>query len=151
MSYDFSLTQERASCPLSAVSMDILVFFRRFFMTSRFILVSSTTSIEAEGAVNRSTYFFFSWTLSSLDLMSPTGSSLDMPCLIVNEKAEPSPYTLSTDSSLSMRLRRLSVILSPSPVPSMVRFLFSSILSKGLKSLSLSSSLMPIPVSLTST
>ena len=85
-----------------------------------------------------------------MSLKSPISFQETTSCLTKNLKDEPLPYSLSTISFVSIKARSLRTILIPRPVPSIVLFLISSILSNGEYSFAISLSLIPIPVSLTS-
>ena len=74
-----------------------------------------------------------------------------MPCFKVKEKVDPTPYSLRTFRLEFISSSSSFVILIPRPVPSIFRFLFSSMRSKDTNSLSISSGLIPIPVSVTET
>ena len=140
-----------ASSPLSTESIKTPVFFRRFLTTRIFILVSSTRRILASGAWKDSVYFSFLSSSRLPILYSPIGSGFSIFCHTSNEKTEPSPYLLFTFRPLPIRSRSLVVMDMPSPVPSIVLFFTTSSLSKDSKSFCISLSLIPIPVSATST
>ena len=122
----------------------------RPFATLRFISLSSTTRISALRIFN--CRLLISSPPSAICLWnSPIGESSSTFWINLNENAEPSPYLLSTERLLFISLSIPSTIDIPSPVPSIFLFFFSSRRWKDWNSLSISSSLIPIPVSLTST
>ena len=125
--------------------------FIRLFATFRFISLSSTTSTLAPCAKRYCFFSLRSVLCFSRSARSPTGSSSMISCSSSKENAEPCPYSLSTFKVLPIRSNSLVTMDIPSPVPSMFRFLVSSSRAKDSKSLSLSSSRMPIPVSRTQT
>ena len=127
--------------------------FKRPAITCRFIGVSSTTRSRSPGAVNSeclllTVVFSVIW---GSGLKSPTGVQSETFCTSSKEKTDPSSYLLSTLSSLSMTERSCLVMASPRPVPSMLLVFLRSSLSKGSKRRFMSSSRIPIPVSLTRT
>ena len=137
-----------ASAPLPAVSICILVLFSRFCATVRFMRVSSTTKICASGARKDSLYASVSRMLvSSFSWKSLTGSkeTTFWGRRIVN--SDPSPYLLSTWMVPPIRSSRFFVMASPRPVPSIVFVCCVSTRWNFANSLSMSSGLMPIPVS----
>ena len=81
--------------------------------------------------------------------MSPTLSSPITPCSTEKPKVDPLPYSLMTESFVPINERSSCTMLMPRPVPSIFLFLSSSSLWNGVKRASISSSLMPIPVSVT--
>ena len=148
MSYLVFAAIATASAPEVAVSIFILVFLRRLTATVRLILVSSTIRICASGALNDSLYGLSPGRCSLRRVWkSPIGSSDTTFCGIDTVKIEPLPYSLSTSIVPPMRSTRLLVIASPKPVPSTVLLRSISRRSNLLKRTSLSSGLIPIPVS----
>ena len=138
--------------PPVAVSTTIPVFLSSPSTTIRFILVSSTMSIRASGALNDSLYVCMLCMLfSNLSWKLPTGS-LSVTCWgIVAVKVEPLPYVLFTLMLPPIISRRLRVIASPRPVPSTVLVCTRLTLWNLSNILSISSSLIPMPVSETET
>ena len=147
-SYSLSLISFRQSFPLVTASICAPVFFKRPLMTSRFISLSSTTSNLTPEASYCSRYclgrFTVYWYQSS---NFPTGCLSNTFCKTEIVKVEPLPYSLLISIVPCISLIIWFVIASPSPVPSMLRFLFSSSLTKDSNSLSWSSLRIPIPVS----
>ena len=126
-SNDLFLRISRHSFPESAVVTLIFVSSRSPAITSRFISLSSTTSMCASGVMKLALYSsLFSCILSRFCAKSPTGVASVTTCFILAVKVVPSPYLLLTLIEPSIMLTRRIVILSPKPVPSIFLFLSSS-------------------------
>ena len=137
-----------ASSPDNAVLTNTLVGRRSPLITLRFIGLSSTTSISASGAINCGTYTSSEESLA-FSLNTPIGVSSMMVWSTLSMNSEPSVYVLSHVRSPFISSESFLDMSSPRPVPCIALFFFSSSLSYATKSLSISSSLIPIPVSLT--